>query len=235
MASRWPAGAAAAAISIALHLGAFWLLARVEPEVRRVEAVEIEIALPPPAEPVRRPALEPRRPARRLAPAARPAPPPPSEPPPASAEPPERAPIRVGVTLSATSPAGTTAAPVGNTLRGKPPERAGDPQAVAPYRAERYASPTEVSSLPVPLQVAVPDAEYPPEARRMGVEARVRLRLVVDERGRVASARVLSDPGYGLGDAAARVARRYFRFRPALRAGEPVATEIPFTVSFELR
>ncbi len=62
---------------------------------------------------------------------------------------------------------------------------------------------------------------------REGMEA-------IDETGRVRSVAVLRDPGHGLGPAAARIARRYFRFRPARLGGEPVATEIPFTVLFEL-
>ncbi len=48
------------------------------------------------------------------------------------------------------------------------------------------------------------------------------------------SVTVLRDPGHGLGPAAARTARRWFRFRPARLGAEPVATEIPFTVLFEL-
>ena len=74
----------------------------------------------------------------------------------------------------------------------------------------------------------------PAEAARAGVEGEVKLRLLVDETGRVRSVTVLRDPGHGLGPAAARIARRYFRFRPARLGGEPVATEIPFTVLFEL-
>jgi hypothetical protein len=50
----------------------------------------------------------------------------------------------------------------------------------------------------------------------------------------VAETTVLSDPGKGLGPAAARIARRWFRFRPARRGDQAVATEIPFTVRFEL-
>jgi hypothetical protein len=44
----------------------------------------------------------------------------------------------------------------------------------------------------------------------------------------------VQDPGFGFGDAAVRIAKRYFRFRAARVGDDPVATEIPFTVRFEL-
>ena len=118
---------------------------------------------------------------------------------------------------------------------GQAPRVAPAPSEVKPYRAERYAPATEVTSLPVPVRVDLPRSEYPPDALREGFEGAVRLRLVVGEDGSVREAAVLSDPGRGLGAAAARVARRWFRFRPARKDGVPVATEIPFTIEFRLQ
>jgi hypothetical protein len=46
--------------------------------------------------------------------------------------------------------------------------------------------------------------------------------------------RVVRDPGHGFGDVAARAARAYCRFRPAQKDGAAVATEIPYTIRFEL-
>jgi protein TonB len=91
-----------------------------------------------------------------------------------------------------------------------------------------------VTKLPEVLDASVPASEYPPQARRAGKEGVVQLRLLVGVDGRVAEARVVSDPGYGFGEAAVRVAKRYYRFRPARAGDEPVATEIPFTIRFEL-
>jgi protein TonB len=142
--------------------------------------------------------------------------------------------MRIGVALSATAEGGGVAAPVGNTLYGKPPEAAPDPAEVSPYRAERYEPPTRVDRLPVPRACAVPPEEYPAQARREGFEGDVRLRLLVDAEGRVKEATLLSDPGRGLGPAAVAIARRHCRFEPALREGQPVATEVPFTVRFVL-
>jgi len=87
---------------------------------------------------------------------------------------------------------------------------------------------------PRTIACEVPQAEYPAEARAAGLTGDVRVRLLVDEEGRVRQARALADPGKGLGPAAEVAARRHCRFRPALKDGRPVATEIVFTFRFEL-
>ena len=69
---------------------------------------------------------------------------------------------------------------------------------------------------------------------RLGIEGEVKLRLVVDEEGRVQDVKVLRDPGHGFGSVAQRSAKAYCRFRPAKKNGEAVATEIPYTIRFEL-
>jgi TonB family protein len=123
---------------------------------------------------------------------------------------------------------------VGNTLYGKPPEVAPDPAEVRPYRADRYLPPTEVDSPPLRLPTDVPLSAYPPEARAAGLEGEVRLRLLIDSDGRVQEATALNDPGKGMAAAAVEIARRYYRFRPARRGGQPVATEFVMQVQFVL-
>ncbi len=231
-------------LSAALH--AVLLRAAVSSPARasRTETVEIQVTEsrppPPPAARSETP-LEPRpAPRRKLAlapvlgaPPSRhpPAPPPPSSPPPRNAP---QGPVRIGISMSSTTEAGAGAATVGNTLHGPVPDRTPDGEAARPYRSDHHARPSEVASLPEPISIEVPQSEYPQEAKRLGFEGAVRLLLMVDEEGRVRKAAILADPGHGLGPAAARVAERYFRFRPAQRAGEAVATEIPFTVHFQL-
>lgn len=231
------ASAAGWALSALVHAGLLGGLTALRPRgPAPAELVSLEIVEAPPPPAPAPPRLEPVRVAARPAPRPprdRP-PPPPNQPPPPDAPPARRAPIRVGVALSATAAAGGVAAPVGNTLYGKPPEVAPAPEEVKPYRAERYLPPTEVDEQPVPLSLEVPPAEYPKEAREAGFEGEVRLELLVDAEGRVREATVLRDPGKGLGAAAGPIARRYFRFRPALRRGQPVATEIVLTVRFQL-
>ena len=59
------------------------------------------------------------------------------------------------------------------------------------------------------------------------------LKLLVDETGKVVEASAVDDPGHGFAEAAVRIAKRYFRFQPARRGDEPVATWLRFTVRFE--
>jgi TonB family protein len=74
---------------------------------------------------------------------------------------------------------------------------------------------------------------YPEEARKAKVEGAVRMRLLVDDDGSVARASVLADPTSMFAHAAMKVARLY-RFKPAKIDGRRVATEIEFTIHFEL-
>ena len=153
-------------------------------------------------------------------------PPPTDVPPPTpAAQPP---PVVVGLTLQSTTTAGAYAAPVGNTLAAKTPEKATAPSAVgAPVSAPLY----EVDSPPTVIgEVKIP---YPEEARARGVEGTVVLRVLVDETGTVRSVKHVSGPGGGLDEAAVKAVAR-FRFRPAMRRGQPVATEIRYTYTFEL-
>jgi periplasmic protein TonB len=77
--------------------------------------------------------------------------------------------------------------------------------------------------------------EYAKEARTRGVEGQVVVRLLVDERGRVAQARLVRGRGHGLDEKALELGKR-IRFRPALdERGSPVATWITWTFSFTLR
>jgi protein TonB len=136
----------------------------------------------------------------------------------------------VGITLGSTASGGSFAVGVGNTLYGKAREVASDPSEVKPY-AGPSTPPVRLSAQPRLL--AQPRVPYPPEARKAGVEGRVLLALAIGRDGAVAAARVLSDPGSGLGEAAREAALR-FRFSPALAEGEAVETEIRFTYTFVL-
>ena len=169
-------------------------------------------------------------------PAPRPPPPPPSRlaprmpprdtPPPNDTPPPEPAapaPVVVGLTMRSTTVAGDVAAPVGNTLFGKPADAAAAPGDVAPlYVVDTWPEPLE--------EVRIP---YPPEARRLLVEGTVVVRLTIDGEGRVVAANVVSGPGHGLNEAAV-TALKAFRFRPATRGGKPTATQITYKYTFSL-
>lgn len=78
------------------------------------------------------------------------------------------------------------------------------------------------------------DAVYPALATVAGVESDVVLELVLDETGRVTSARVQTRAGYGF-DESALAAVRAYRFSPARRSGRSVRVRLSWTVHFRLR
>ena len=71
-------------------------------------------------------------------------------------------------------------------------------------------------------------------ALRLGIEGRVILLVTIDETGAVVDARVVQDPGHGLGEAAARAYKRRCRFEPGRRGDQRVATTIRVGVTFEM-
>jgi protein TonB len=68
----------------------------------------------------------------------------------------------------------------------------------------------------------------------MGKEGRVLLRLTIDEKGKLLSAEVMEDAGYGFADAALEAVRQS-RFRPAIRDGKAVKSRALLPVRFVLR
>ncbi|MFP2964437.1 energy transducer TonB, partial [Myxococcus sp. 1LA] len=230
-------------VSLGIHVGGFWALGegvdRSRPAAKRpVEMVMVEVQKPPPPieepkpEPPKPPPPKPRAvkpPPVKVAEAPKPlppppvdAPPPPNETPPPSAKP---APLVVGMTMSSTTSAGGFAAAVGNTLYGRTGPTAKAPQEVKAYSAPKYAPIYQVDSEPtVASEVKIP---YPEEARRAGVEGTVTLSIAIDHEGKVTAVKILKGPGYGLNEAA-RDAIRRFRFKPAIKGGEPVATEMKY-------
>jgi periplasmic protein TonB len=206
----------------------------------------IDVAPPKPAEPAP-PAPKPepvpmRKMARRAAKAVvppTPTPLPPSEAPPApTKEAPQNTPqpvIVTGITMESTSEGGSFAVGAGNTLRGAPERTARAPEAVKPYKAEQYAPSAQVSELPQPLNRESLNLRkyYPARAKKNGFEGDVVLRLLIDADGSIAKVDVVSDPGEGLGPAAAQAVRE-LRFSPAKVNGVAVATTVPFTIHFTL-
>ncbi|NNB87312.1 energy transducer TonB [Corallococcus exiguus] len=242
--SRWLVAFMAG--SLALHGGALVLLDarssdRLLPQ-RPVELVMVEVQKPPPPpeEVKEEPKPEPPkprvvpRPVVKVAQAPRPMPPPPVDapPPPNDAPPPTKAaPLMVGLSMSSTTNAGSFAAPVGNTLYGRTADKAAAPKDVKAYSAPKYTPIYQVDSEPqLAGEVKIP---YPDEARRAGIEGTVTLSITINPEGRVVAARVVSGPGYGLNEAA-RDAILRFRFKPAIKGGEAVSTEMKYAYTFLL-
>jgi periplasmic protein TonB len=79
----------------------------------------------------------------------------------------------------------------------------------------------------------VPQPSYTEAARSASIEGKVRVRVNIDETGRVASVELVSGLGYGL-DEAALASARAARFDPATRCGKPVASSFVIAMRFVL-
>jgi TonB family protein len=86
-----------------------------------------------------------------------------------------------------------------------------------------------------PVVAETPRVSYPPIALRQRVEGTVVVNALVDERGNVTDAQVVTEAGgrTGLNEAAVEAARKY-RFRPATKDGVPVKVWYRVKVKFEL-
>lgn len=235
-------------LSLSLHALAIALLPERAPAnlgPKPLELVMFEVKPPPPPPPEEKKPEPPKPkpvkpPPIKVATVTKPPPPPPKDeppppPPPNDTPPPQPeskpVPLVVGISMSSTSTAGAFAAPVGNTLYGKTADKAQAPSEVKAYSAPKYMPIYQVDSAPSVLaEVKVP---YPEEARRAGIEGTVTLSITVDNTGVVVNVKILSGPGYGLNEAA-RDAIKRFKFKPAIKNGEPVSTEMKYAYTFLL-
>lgn len=76
-------------------------------------------------------------------------------------------------------------------------------------------------------------ALYPEAARREGLEADVKVELLLDETGTVRQVRIVEGGGAGFDDAVQRLAR-LLAFSPGSRGGRPVAVRYSWTFKFRL-
>lgn len=97
---------------------------------------------------------------------------------------------------------------------------------------------TQLPTTRAPLQRARPRARpqprYPAAARREGIEGFVTVRISIDARGTVQAANVVRSQPQGVFDRAALEAVRRYRFEPARRGEQAVASELQQTIRFEL-
>jgi protein TonB len=78
------------------------------------------------------------------------------------------------------------------------------------------------------------NVEYPDFARRAGIEGRVIIQFVVDERGNVVDPVVARSPNDALSEAALEAVRQA-KFRPGQQRGRPVKVRFSLPVTFRLR
>ena len=117
-----------------------------------------------------------------------------------------------------------TASP-GQQSDGGPPPASAIPELMEAHR---------VSSFQPARKVFSPAPEYPGVARRAGLEGAVVMEAKIDPLGVVRDTRVIEGRSSAL-DRAAGVALRKWRFEPATRDGEPVASSYRVSFDFTLR
>lgn len=117
--------------------------------------------------------------------------------------------------------------------KGKGTGGGGPPTSTGTGAAQGPVSVATIKTMPKPL--ADPDynkRDYPPEAKRRRIEGQVKVRLVVDTRGRVSSQRVVKRRGYGLDQWALRLAKK-LRFSAAIDTdGRKVPAVVVYTFTF---
>ena len=92
-------------------------------------------------------------------------------------------------------------------------------------------APIEATSLAVTSRV---EPIYPPASRRQDEEGTVRLRVLVDERGRPQDVRVLKSSGHSRLDEAAVSAVKRWQFKPATQDAHAVQAWTQVAVVFRL-
>jgi protein TonB len=247
---------AGAALAVALQGGGLYAADKYKPpekprhEVIRVAIVQKppkpeppkpppppEAPKPPPPPPPEPPKVRPKPP-----PKVKPAEPPPPTPPPPAPEPPKPAPppppLVTGLTLESTVAGGKgPAVQVGNTQMGV----VGD-HAVTAVTKPGVAGGTGDGPIQAPPHAVVrvdakrkrvDEPPYPPAARAANIEGVVVLVLTIDEEGHVVEAQVVKEPGYGLGESAAKAARQWL-YEPATVDGKPVRSKLTQVVRFRL-
>jgi TonB family protein len=143
-----------------------------------------------------------------------------------------------GVSLSATTAIGGLSVRTGNGggsvgASGTPGEAAGGAESAGGKETVPGYMLTEEPKFLDNVSDAEMHRYYPEEARKAKIEGAVRLKLRIDAGGAVTRATLVSDPSGLFGRAAAKVALVY-RFKPAKINNRRVATEIEFTIRFEL-
>lgn len=109
------------------------------------------------------------------------------------------------------------------------------PEPGAPLKpGESLAKPSRIGgSVSSPIILVAPEAEYTDLARREGINGVCLISVIIDAQGLPRAPRVVKPAGYGLDQNALAVVSRY-RFKPALKNGEPVPVILTIEVNFKL-
>lgn len=87
-------------------------------------------------------------------------------------------------------------------------------------------------TMPMPLAQVHPS--YPYSARRRGVQGWVLVRILVSKAGEVSQVKVLKSRPKGVFEDTVRRTLRSWRFKPAMKDGQPMAAWVQTTIRFKL-
>jgi protein TonB len=124
-----------------------------------------------------------------------------------------------GVTAESSVDDGAFAVATGNTTMIDPQASGHGPATALPPGPPPVKTPASqvVKRLPeIDAEACGRSIVYPEEAEQAGVEGDVKLRVALDERGRVERVDILSGPGHGLNELAALALSRHCKFTPAI-------------------
>ena len=125
----------------------------------------------------------------------------------------------------------------GGTGRGKGTGGGGTDPAATGGGGDGTVSVASIKTMPQPIgDTDFVDAtrDYPPDAKRLGIEGQVKVRLKVDETGKVAARSLVTRLGHGLDELALKLANR-LRFKPAIdTTDKPVPATVVWTFTFTL-
>ncbi len=76
---------------------------------------------------------------------------------------------------------------------------------------------------------------YPPISRRLGEQGKVMIQFVVNADGSVSNVKVDRSSGYSRLDNAATMCVGYWRYKPAMQGGKPIAVTTKALVTYQLR
>jgi periplasmic protein TonB len=236
-------------VAIAAHAGIAYGLAHVpERPTPRPQWVEVDMRkkVPPPPPKIEvppPPKIEPKVIPKKVKIETPVAPPPNAKPP---EEPPKEPPKPVfGVTMSSTTEGDSSiAVPVGNTTM-IDPKKSGHgpvvplPAAPPPQSAPEYKPVSElyIKKMPdIDSDACGRSIQYPAEAEQLAIEGDVKLRVELDDRGKVHGIKVTSGLGHGLDQAAVFALTHRCKFSPAIATdGKPVSYVIPqYVFHFEI-
>ena len=138
---------------------------------------------------------------------------------------------------SGDSPGSSAQGPSGDGDGGGGSGTGGGGAAPAAPAAPAPVSVASIKTMPQPVgdtDFVEAHKDYPPEAKQLGIEGQVKVKLVVDAEGNVAKKSLVTRLGHGLDELALRLAGK-LRFRPAIDTDDrPVPATVVWTFTFTL-